>query len=200
MRAAGKQTWKVLLESECQGLETDSCLTCFALKQKLKNSKNMHKIVVYEAFKSKSLGPGSIVGRFFWFPVYKHFNGRQHTYKTCCVHITLVTQDISKKWANHLPETIIDRNQVVHPVWTVTAPFCAMQKINIERYLSGNCPSENERQVHGRQESVELYQMRSPKSPSDFKAHFFAIQTLRIIEYGKELYLNHGSSYSFGSN
>lgn len=79
-----------------------------------------------------------------------------------------MTRYTSKKWVNHLPETVIDRNEIEHPVWSVPAPCCAMQYANDERYLPGRFASKNKGLVAGRQYSVEFYEMRSPDSPSDY--------------------------------
>lgn len=130
---------------------------------------------------------------------------RQQTTRTYGKHIMALMQDTLKNWANQASEKVIERYHVKHPVRNVPALFCGMQYIKDECYLSKDCPSGNERVVTVRHNNVEIYQMRFPGNPIDFQSHcLFVIQTLtqtlRNIEFGKELYIDYSTLYNFDSN
>lgn len=99
----------------------------------------MHTVAVSGVFAANPFGPGSIVSKYYTFPVYKDFYERQHAKKTYGEHIMAVTWDTSKKWANKSPETVNDSNQVDRPARTVPAQFHVMPYINDERYFPRTC-------------------------------------------------------------
>lgn len=152
-------------------------------------------------FTTKPSGRGTIFGYFCGSLMYEDVCRRQQATKTFSAHTRAMTQDLLKKWANPLPETVIDRSQVEHRVWILPTPFCAKQYISDERYLMGHGASENERSAAVRQNNVKFYQRTSLDWPSGSQTHsILSIRAIKDIEYGEELYVVYGISYRFQSN
>lgn len=76
------------------------------------------------------------------------------------------TRETLQKWTNKIPETVSDREQVVHPVWVVSAPFRAIWHINAGRHIPSDEASDLARLQGWRTINVEFIQTRSPDGPS----------------------------------
>lgn len=105
----------------------------------------MHLVAGSDVFATKPFARGCIVGYYYGSLMNEDLYQSQHTTKTYREQIMAVTPDTFEKWANQLPETTIDQNQVEHAVWIVAAPFCTMKYISEGRYLVGDCASKCER-------------------------------------------------------
>lgn len=78
----------------------------------------------------------------------------------------------SQKWANSFNEKIVDKDNIDHNVWIVSAPFGDMPYIDSREYLPGEEPPELEHVNNERIYNVELYHTRFQNVPGDFYSHW----------------------------
>lgn len=79
-----------------------------------------------------------------------------------------------QKWANHLRENVVDRDNVYNVdrnFWIEAALLWAMHNIKGDKYLPRNEAQEQECVRNGHNNSVETYQTRSPDRTAPFKSH-----------------------------
>lgn len=73
-----------------------------------------------------------------------------------------VTQKTFLRWANLLPDSVSDRNLMLHPVWLVPAPCCAVHCVNDGRYFTGDDVPEVENMLKERKNGFQFYQTEPP--------------------------------------
>lgn len=103
-----------------------------------------------------------------------------------------------RKLANELNERVTEKHGVVHKIWIVHVPFCAVRYLNDARYLLGNTTQNSGNWQDLRQNSVKFLQSKSPSSPTEFSSfRTFSILTLRSISIGEVLLLYYENKYDF---
>lgn len=147
----------------------------------------------------RKLGKNHVVWYYYGSLVYADLTQAQHTAKRYGEGMMGVTVEAFFTWASRIPEMATDKEGKERPVWIVAALFCAMRYVKDGRYLPGDTSSQSERVKNPRENTIVFRQQHSPRTSGEFQDYgLLAVETLRNIRVGEELFVDYGNVYEFG--
>lgn len=114
--------------------------------------------------------------------------------------MTLTVEQFSRQLFK-LPDRIVDSRQVEKTSWIIPALICDMRYTNAASYLSRDITTDLVKRSHQKKNNVSFVQMLSPENRSTLKLFYLiAIEALKNIYRGVELYASYGRQYIFPNN